>query len=283
MIACAALETKKIELSTGIINPYTRNPVLVAETIATLNELSNGRTRLALGTGVQPLVEAMGIEFRRPLRAMSEAVEIIRKLLEGEKLNYSGQVYSVKDVKLGENPYFALVKTNFKITPVPIYVAAIGPKMLEVAGRVADGVLFTAGFAVENVNQAIPKVAEGARKSGKSIKDVGIGAYIVSNIGSASSALKGFLAFDVAYARPENLISIGVPEKKVTGIRDAVLKKGMQAGADLVSEDIIDMFAACGTKGEIQSKLEKFRAAGVTEPILLPMGGDPAALIRSMG
>src|SRR5437660_1066662 len=73
-ISAVAYATSKIQISTGIINPFTRNPVLVAETIATLNELSDGRMRLALGTGVQPLIENMGIRFKHPLAAMDEAV-----------------------------------------------------------------------------------------------------------------------------------------------------------------------------------------------------------------
>ena len=281
-ISCVAYATNRIKISSGVINPYTRNPVLVAETIATLNELSHGRMRLALGTGVQPLIESMGIDFKHPLTGISEAVEIIRRLLAGEDLEYSGSIFAVKHVKLADNPYFALVETNFKISSVPIYIAAVGPKMLELAGRIADGVLFTAGFAVKNVEDAIPKVEEGARKSGKSIKDVRIGTYIVSNLGRASPAIKGFLAFDVAYARPENVISVGIPESKVTRIREAVLKKGMKAASEFVTQDIIDEFAACGTKREIQVKVDEFRAAGITEPILLPMGGDAGELIRSL-
>jgi len=281
-ISCVAYATGKIQISTGIVNPFTRNPVLVAETIATLNELSGGRIRLALGTGVQPLIENMGIGFRRPLAAMDEAVTIIRKLLEGKVVDYSGKIFKTKQVKLAQNPYFDLVETNLKVSVVPIYIAAIGPKMLELAGRIGDGVLFTAGFSVWNVKQAIPIVKQGARSSGKSVEGMKVGTYIVSSLGKASKEIKGFLAFDVAYSRPENVIAAGIPEPKVTGIHDAVMKKGLLEASKLVSDDIVDQFAACGTKGEIQAKVEGFRKAGVSEPILLPMGTDAAELIRSV-
>ena len=280
-ISCVAYATSRIQLSTGIVNPFTRNPVLVAETIATLNELSGGRMRLALGTGVQPLIESMGIEFRHPLAAMNDAVAIIRELLEGKVVNYSGKVFTAKEVRLAQNPYFDLVETNLKVSSVPIYVAAIGPKMLELAGKIGDGVLFTAGFSVWDVKQAIPKVKDGARSSGRS-EAVKVGTYIVSSLGEASREIKGFLAFDVAYSRPENVIAAGIPEQKVTKIHEAVMKKGLAEASELVSDDIIDQFAACGTRGEIQAKVEEFRKAGVSEPILLPLGTDAAELIRSV-
>jgi 5,10-methylenetetrahydromethanopterin reductase len=281
-MACVAYATKKIEISTGIINPFTRNPVLIAETIATLNELATRRVKLALGTGVKPLIEGMGIEFKRPLLAMKESIEIIRRLLKGERLDYAGEIFSAKGVKVGENPYFGLIKGSLKAVPVPIYLAAIGPKMLELGGRIADGVLFTAGFAVENVRQAIPLVEKGVRASGRSTRDVAIGCYIVVGLGRPNNAIKGFLAFDVAFARPENVVAAGFAESRVLEIKNAMEKKGLTGAAELVTRDIVDKFAACGSKGEIQAKVEEFRAAGVTDPVLLPMGADAAKLIRSI-
>lgn len=281
-ISCIAYATEKIEISTGIINPFTRNPVVIAETIATLNELSEGRIRLALGTGVRPLIESMGISFDHPLAAMEEAVTIIKKLLSGEQVSHSGEIFKTKDVKLAQNPYFALIESNLKVSTVPIYVAAIGPKMLDLAGRISDGALFTAGFSVSNVKQAIPKVEQGAQRAGRSFGDLKVGTYIVSSVGKASKAIRGFLAYDVAYSRPESFTDAGIPEGDVTAIRDALLKKGVSEASDLVTDPIIDQFAACGTKGEIQAKVEEFRKAGITEPILLPMGTDAAALIRSV-
>ena len=281
-ISCVAYATKTIKISTGIVNPFTRNPVLIAETIATLNELSEGRIRLALGTGVKPLIEGMGIEFDHPLAAMDEAVSIIKKLLAGEQVNFTGEIFKTKDVKLAQNPYFALVEPNLKVSPVPIYVAAIGPKMLELAGRIADGALFTAGFSIRNVKQAIPKVEQGARNSGRSFEGLEIGTYIVSNLGKASKSVRGFLAFDVAYSRPESFTATGIPEAEVTAIRDTLFKKGLSEASELVTDDIVDQFAACGTKEEIQAKIEEFRKAGVSEPIILPMGGDARELIKSI-
>ncbi len=281
-ISCVSYATDRIQISTGIVNPFTRHPVLVAETIATLNELSRGRMQLALGTGVRPLIENMGIPFDRPLEAIAEAVAIIRELLEGKTVDYAGKVFRTKQVRLAQNPYFDLVEANLDVTPVPIWVAAIGPKMLELAGRIGDGVLFTAGFSVHNVKQAMPLVEQGARTSGRSLTELKVGTYLASSLGEASKEVKGFLAFDVAYSRPENVIAVGIPEEKVTAIHDAVVKKGLLEASTLVTEDIVDQFAACGTKGEIQSKIEEFRKAGITEPILLPMGTDAAELIRAV-
>jgi 5,10-methylenetetrahydromethanopterin reductase len=281
-VSCVAFATKKIWIGCGVLNPYTRNPVLVAETIATLNELSNGRMRLGLGTGVSSLVERMGIELRHPLRGMSESIAIIKRLLTGEEVDFAGSVFSAKRVRLAHNPYLDLVKKDFGIPTVPIYLAAVRPRMLELAGSIADGVLFTAGYSVKNVKEAIPRIENGARKSDKSIGDLRVAAYIVSNLGKASTEIKAFVAFSVAHARIENVVSADLPESRVKAIRGVVLSKGIRAAADLVTEDFIDEFAACGTKGQIQSRVEEFRSAGVNEPILAPMGGRPEELILAV-
>jgi 5,10-methylenetetrahydromethanopterin reductase len=281
-VSCVAFSTKRIGIGCGVLNPYTRNPVLVAETMATLNELSDGRMRLGLGTGVISLVENMGIELRHPVRGMSEAVEMIRRLLSGEEVNFAGSMFSANHVRLGHNPYLELAKTDFEILPLPIYLAAVKPKMLELAGAIADGVLFTAGYSAKNVREAIPRIEEGARKSGKSMGDLRVAAYIASNLGKASTEIKGFVAFSVAHSRTESVASASIPKCRVKAIRDAVLSRGIRAAADLVTEDLIDEFTACGTKRQIQSKVEEFRSAGVTEPILAPIGGNPEELIHGV-
>jgi 5,10-methylenetetrahydromethanopterin reductase len=235
--------------------------------------------RLGLGTGVSSLIDRMGIEIRNPLGGMSESVEIIKRLLTGEEVDYAGSVFSAKRVRLGHNPYLDLVKNDLEISTMPIYLAAVKPKMLELAGSIAEGVLFTAGYSVKNVKEAIPRIENGARKSGKSIGDLRVAGYIASNLGKASTEIKAFVAFSVAHARIENVVSAGFPESRVKAIRDVVLTKGIRAAADLVTEDFIDEFAACGTKGQIQSRVEEFRSAGVNEPILAPMGGRLEELI----
>ena len=281
-IACVALSTGRIKISTGVINPFTRNPALIAQTVATISELSRGRARLALGTGVRPLLESAGVEFVRPLEAMKEAVEIIRRLLKGERVDYLGRTFSARGVKLWENPYFALLDGPFKPSKVPIYVAAIGPKMLELAGAIGDGVLFTAGFGVESAREAISRVRAGAEKKGRSFAEMAVGNYIIACLGKPARGIRGFLAFDVAYARPENLTSLGVPESEVAQIRSTLERKGIGEAARLITRDVADLLIACGTKGEIQRRVEEYRKAGVSEPILLPMETDVAALMRGV-
>jgi 5,10-methylenetetrahydromethanopterin reductase len=283
-ISCVAFATKRIKISTGVINPFSRNPVLIAETLATLDEVAKGRVGLAIGTGVQPLIENMGIIFRHPVLAIKESIEIIRELLSGKKVSYSGQVFSARDVKLWENPYFSLLlnEEEFKPLVIPIYVAAIGKRMLELAGRIADGVLLTAGFATENVKQALSRIEAGARESQRSLGDLEVGNYIITCLGRPGKGVKGFLTFDVAYTRPENLVAIGIPEKKVLDIKTTLERKGMAEASSLITEDIIDCLAACGSKNQIQSKIEEFRNAGVTQPILLPLETSVPELIKSL-
>jgi 5,10-methylenetetrahydromethanopterin reductase len=281
-LSCVAYATKRITISTGVINPFTRNPVLIAETFATLQELSKGRAKLALGTGVQPLIEKMGIDFQKPILAIRESVNIIKRLLKGDKVDYAGEVFSARGVKLGDNPYFSLPGGDFKLVMVPIYIAAIGPRMLQLAGELADGVLLTAGFAAENVKQALPRIGHGAKKLGRSIRGLDIACYIMTCLGNASKAIRCFLAFDVAYSRPENLDAIGISEERIVKIRMTLERKGVIEASTHITQDIVDSLTACGTKERIQDRIEEYRASGVTHPILLPVETNALELIRSV-
>jgi len=125
-------QTKKIKLATGISNIFSRSPAQLAMAITTLNELSGNRAILGLGASGKRVVEDFhGIKFEKPAKRMQETVEIVKSLMNGEKINYSGDIFKTKDFYL-----------NFDVKPSPIYIAALGPKMTEIANHIGDGVIF---------------------------------------------------------------------------------------------------------------------------------------------
>ena len=136
LLGFLAATTRRIKLGLGVANPYTRNPALLAMATATLDRICGGRFLLGLGRSEKAVVQGrMGITYGEPLSAMEEAVTVIRQLLSGESVTFSGGRFSMEGVRLAIRP----VQEG-----LPIYLAAMGPKSLRMAGAIADGVLLNA-------------------------------------------------------------------------------------------------------------------------------------------
>jgi 5,10-methylenetetrahydromethanopterin reductase len=285
-LTAIALSTNTIKLGTGVINPYTRSPVLIAQTLATLDEISSGRAFLAIGTGVPPLIEQAGIKFEKPLQRIKDSVEIIRKLLRGGIVTYDGMVLKITDVKLGYNPYFKLLGSFTPLrNKINIYVAAIGSKMLELAGQIADGVLLTAGCSPQFVRSATDHIRLGASKAGRDYNEIDIAGFILTSLSNGHGSrigLRGFLSYALAYASKEYLMMSGVNEEEIALIKNAFFVKGMEEAARLVTDDILSIFAAVGDMYTCMSKVEEYVKAGLKLPVILPIDTDPAKLISSL-
>ena len=124
-LAVLSMMTNKIKLGTGVTNPYTRNSAITASSIASINELSGGRAILGIGPGDKATFDKMGIEWDKPLSRVKESVLAIRAFLAKEQVNQAG---------------FKGAQMAFGPSKIPIYIGAQGPKMLELAGAIADGV-----------------------------------------------------------------------------------------------------------------------------------------------
>ena len=134
MLGLASKENTISKIGSSIINIYSRSPSLIAMGASTIDTISNGRLILGLGTSSVPIVEDFhGNSFESPVQRMKEYVEIIRLALSGNKINYSGKIFSLKDFSLLTKP----VRNE-----IPIYLAAINQKMLELTWDIADGVIF---------------------------------------------------------------------------------------------------------------------------------------------
>lgn len=283
ILAFLSQATRKIKLGTGIISAYTRPPVVIAQTIATLDEMSKGRAILGIGTGVKPLIEKMGIQFQKPLSVMRESVSIIRRLMAGEQVDHRGLRFSIHDIKLGVNPY-----TLGRLMPirryVPIYIGAIGPKMLQLAGEIGDGVLMTSGLSPKQIALSVQNVKTGAAKSGRDSSKVDIACYIPSCISYRgkidSLATKAYLAHVLAHSSERSLSLDGFDLRDVVSIRQAVDKGDSRMAADLVTDEMLDIYTASGTAERIRERIREYRSSGVTLPIICPTGSQIKRIIE---
>src|SRR3990170_288790 len=217
-LAAAAMYTTKITFGTGVTNPWMVNPVITAQAIATLNELAPGRVVLGIGAGDKTTLEAVGVEMGKPLAAVKETIEIFRKLTSGENVAYQGEVFKIVGAKF-----------NFKIkNKIPVYVGAQGPKMLEMAGKIGDGVLVNASHP-SDMEYAVKLTSEGMKQAGKKASDVDIAAYtsfsVNEDLKKAVKAATPVVAFIVAGSPPPVLEKHKIDLSKAEEIRVA-LKAG---------------------------------------------------------
>src|SRR3981189_475548 len=130
--AACAVATRRIRIGIGVWNPYNRHPSLIAMEIGALDELANGRVSLGIGSGLTSAIRKLGLDDKKPLGALGDTFHIVRGLLKGEEITYSGTVFSTKGVRLGYTP---------PRPDMPIFMAARGDKALNLCGRIADGLM----------------------------------------------------------------------------------------------------------------------------------------------
>src|SRR4051794_747218 len=155
--AARALATKTQSIGAGGVNPYGRHPTLIAMEIGALDELSGGRARLGMGSGLGHAVERMGFSTKRSLTILREAIVIVRALLRGEEVNYTGMVFNVQRVKLDYRPR----------ADIPIFMAARGPNAVKACGELADGLIVSNMCAAGFVAKSVRSLQESAQAAGR--------------------------------------------------------------------------------------------------------------------
>lgn len=274
-------KTNKIRVGLGVINPYTRNPVIIAMSTATMNELANGRIMLGIGPGGSRRVEATGVRFTKPATALRESLEIIRKLLAGETVTHEGSVFKINDVSLG-----------FRNTSrVPIIIGAVGSKILRMAGECADGVLLSAGCPPGYIRFAVEEVKKGMKKAGRAVGDIEILSYIISSVAEDSFIAKEEVKKTVAeyisllyLSSPKVLEYTGFDKNRFGMIANAILKGDIKKATDCVTDEILKKLAVTGTPEECLKQLEDYIAAGITLPVLFsPIGPKMEEAIELIG
>ncbi len=274
LIAC---ETNRVKLGPGVTNPYVINPCWTASAVATLSEVSGGRATLGIGAGDKATLEGIGVNWSKPLTTMREAVTIIRKLLNGEKVSFEGRVFKVKSAKL-----------NYKVEhKIPIYIGAQGPKMLELAGEIGDGVLINASNP-KDFEIAIPKIKAGAEKAGRDPAGIDIAAYTCFSIdedeGKAREAAAPVVAFIAAGAPDQVLERHGIKIEDVNKIRSYIGKGKLVEAFKSVTSDMLEAFSIYGTPKMCVEKINELLKKGVTQMVFgSPLGADKKKAIKLIG
>ena len=279
-MAAYAAVTERIKIGSGVINNWTRNIGLLAATFLTLDDLAPGRIICGLGAWWDPLARNVGIVRRKPLQAMRETVEVLRRLLNMERVTFHGEFHHVEGIELD------VVHGRREPRKVPIMIGATGGKMMELAGEIGDGVVLNYCVPPEYNDAALKHLQAGAKKAGRRLDDIDRPQLMVCSVDhdreKAIDTTRELLTQYLAQ-QPHIAEASGVAEDVVKNIQ-AILgwpasHEQIKKAKHLVPEDLIHRITASGTPDEARAKVQEYVDRGATCPILYPVGGDVRLLI----
>jgi alkanesulfonate monooxygenase SsuD/methylene tetrahydromethanopterin reductase-like flavin-dependent oxidoreductase (luciferase family) len=267
----ASLETKRIQLGTGLAAMIPRTPFETACLAADVDEMSNGRAILGIGLGTPQFMTSFhGTPPTKPVSRTREYVEMIRAswdfMSSGKAVEMSGQFHSMSipaNAPWGERP---MIRPR-----IPIYLAAIGPKMLQLCGEIADGVL-GALYPIDYLGKVVhPNVAIGAKRAGRDPSEIDVCAETVCSIhpDRSEAVRRARIQCGMYAALPEVgpvVEAYGFGEARQR-ILETIMTKGPGALVDVTDDGIVDLLSITGTPDEAREKFEKF--AEVMPHILL--------------
>ena len=264
-LAAMSLSTQTVRLGTGIVQVFARTASNTAMAAAGMAALSGGRFILGLGVGHGPNVESWdGVPFRQPITRLRETIQIARGLLSGERVDFNGRHFKVSGASLeGAAPG----------GKTPIYIAAMGPQMLELAGELADGILMnwpTAAF----LPQAVEHVRRGAEKAGRDVSEIDIAGYVRVAVGDdlepLRTALKGQVLRQAGLPYYNNMFkAAGFPEE-MEAITAALAAGDRERAMGAVTEAMQDQVAVVGSRDHCREQFERRRSAGLQLPVAAP-------------
>ncbi len=280
-MAAFAASTESIKIGSGVIDCWTRNPARIASTFSTLDDLAPGRIILGIGAWWDPLASKVGVERKRPLRVMREVVESVRALLQCDgPVTYEGDYVKLDGVELDYIHQERVAKE------VPIYIGATGMKMMELTGKIGDGVVLN--YMVEPAYnlRAMEALERGANSVGRDIDDIDRPQLIVCSIDeNRQAALDGARLLLTQYLgqQPHIMEASGVTEDLLNEIHRVLSwpasNEEVLAASKLVPDDVVQRCTASGTPEEAKAKVSEYVDAGCTSPILYPLGPDVQLMI----
>ena len=253
----SAISNKTItqKIGSSIINIYSRSPSVIAMGAATVDSLSGGRLVLGLGTSSLPIVETFhGYKFEKPLQRMREYVEIIRLVLSGKQVRYKGEIFDLKNFTL-------LIKP--KRESIPIYLAAVNKKMVELAWEIGDGVI----FYLRPINEMKETIAKMQSK-----KKIDVTCQLITCVSEDSEIAieraKKTVAFYVSVGKVyrEFLAKTGFATE-TSNIFEEFKKTGFDLNHEFVSDSMLQSLAISGTSEECKKQVSNFADTGMTQPI----------------
>jgi alkanesulfonate monooxygenase SsuD/methylene tetrahydromethanopterin reductase-like flavin-dependent oxidoreductase (luciferase family) len=284
MLAAIATVTHKALLGTCVSDPHRYHPAVLAQKVATVDQISGGRAILGLGAGEAMNLDPFGIKWkRRPVAKLLEATMIMRRLWSGETLNFDGEFWKLR------NAFLQIFPVRRK---VPIYFGANAPRTLRLTGELADG-LWSIPLPPRLFEKRLKIVKEGACKAGRSVEEIDAGIYLYSSIAkNREDAYKQIEAFkgriitspkilmEAGYniELPEHVRSISFFE----ALRDLEVAEKIEMARfrDLIPREAAIDFSIAGTVDDCIEKINEYVKSGATSLLIMNIGPDPKWVLK---
>ncbi len=284
MLAAIAAVTEKAALGSCVTDPHRHHPAVLAQKVATIDQISGGRVILGLGAGEAMNLEPFGIEWERPVSKLAEFVTIIRRLWSGDVLDYEGNFFRLREAFLQIRPLQSRV---------PIYFGANSPRTLRLTGEMADGWL-SIPLSPRLYREHLKLVEEGAKRSDRSLEDIDTGLYLYTSVAEeAETAYKQIEAIKAqVISSPELLrragFNIGLPKELQSisyfeALPDSESVEKFLTFSELVPREAAVEFSIAGTIEDCINKIAEFIEAGVRHFLLINAGPDPREVMRIYG
>jgi 5,10-methylenetetrahydromethanopterin reductase len=255
-----AMCTDRIQVGTAAINVFTRGAALTAITFAALDELAGGRVVLGVGPGSPLVLAPQGYGFDHPGTRLREYVAGIRAVWNGG--SFEGRFVNISGVHME----FAPPRRD-----IPIYLAVTGPKALQLAGEVGDGVILNAFTSTGYTRRAVEHLRTGAARAGRNLDGYPLaGAVVVALDANGLLGRDAVRPLVATYLTgfPNIARESGVSEGELDRFRTARERGGPEAAAELIPDEIVDQLTATGSVDDCRRRLREYRDAGITEPVI---------------
>lgn len=267
-MAQVAMSTSTVEIGSAVTDPFIRHPALTAQMMASLDELSSGRIVVGLGAGLAGF-KALGIKSERPVEAMREAIDLMRRLWTGETIDYRGKTVAFDHARLDVRPLRARI---------PIVVAGRGPHVLRLGGRVADGVMIGSLATPAGLAYAFGHIDSGLAASGRSRDEVEVALWLhaaISDDGAAArDALRPIVTSVLSSSRGVlKDLGLAIPpalELAIAQTSHDLQSPEMQAINAMLDPETMRHFSMAGTPDQCRAHLREIVAAGVRHVALVP-------------
>jgi 5,10-methylenetetrahydromethanopterin reductase len=267
LLGLAAAATERIGLGVGITSPFTRLPMQIARAAGVIDEVSNGRFRLGLGTAnLRNVVKPLGVRFERPVGRLRDSIDIVRRLLAGERVDFEGP-----------DDHLTGVKLDFQPRPdIPIYIGTRGFQIITMSGRAADGVLVESLFNPSALKRVLECIQTGAEQAGRTRQAVDVVAWqlvrVTDDPPGAIAAAKPWIAWAIQVGPPAAMRVIGIDEEVEAKVVEAMNRGDRELAATFVTDDAVRSFMVIGTAADVTRQLTDIFDRGADNVCILATG-----------
>ena len=274
-MAGAVAATTDLPLGVAVLPVYTRSPMVLAMLAATLSDMTGGRFTLGVGTSSETIVEAFSsIPFRKPLTRLRETVEVLRRAFAGERVTFEGETVTMRGYRLPAP------------APVPIWMGALNPRSLRLAGALGDGLCLNQ-LGPEHLPQILAEVRAGADEAGRSLDSYGVAARLFCLVSDDVEIGRTIVrrtfapyAATVVYNRYFRWLGYA---REMDGVTQAMAAGDRAAAGAALSDALIDACYVIGPEGHVADRISAYVEGGVTVPIIQAMHPDPSEGRQAMG